>query len=324
MISRAKANMRETVFRGKKGELGGSHSVRFLHYKRRFSFHTLIGRFQRLLVSTALSDKSSPFSSCSSSRQSSGTFIGPPALQVSKWCRSHCIPQWLLTCFLSALFPLWSKGEPISCFPQLSLRPPKGLAPTGNTKLYGISARRPWKGWFHHCRWFPFSILKTHAGLRVDILLSRRAHLSRPLSRQFVWGETESRASRPPNPSHLTRGQRVTTPNTTSLWPLCFPKGLGYIWTRKLIHSCWCRKGPDHTAVEVRRVVDLYGCVSSSTKIVERSPLKSKNCRSLRLRFILTAVHCLLLACYVCGIVMSAKNVLGRLDERCPDTIRSG
>lgn len=263
MISRAKANLRETVFRGKKGELGGSHNVRFLHYKRHFSFHTLIGRFQRLLVSTALSDKSSPFSSCSSSRQSSGTFIGPPALQVSKWCRSHCIPQWLLTCFLSALFPLWSKGEPISCFPQLSLQPPKGL---GSRRLHQIVRDFCWKALKRSTsplQMVSFLHIKNSHSLRVDILLSRRAHLSRPLSRQFVWGETESRASRPPNPSHLTRGQRVTTPNMTSLWPLCFPKGLGYIWTRKLIHSCWCWKEPDHTAVGVRRVVDLYGCVSS-------------------------------------------------------------
>lgn len=225
MISRAKANMRETVFRGKKGELGGSLSVRFLHYKRRFSFHTLIGCFQRLLVSTALSDKSSPFSSCSSSRQSSGTFIGPPALQVSKWCRSHCIPQWLLTCFLSALFPLWSKGEPISCFPQLSLQPPKGLAPTSYAKLYGISAQRPWKGWFPHCRWFLFSILKTHTASE-SISCFHDVHISAVLSPDSLF-EEKLRAGRADLRIPLTwHEDKGSQPQTWLPFDRCvFPKG---------------------------------------------------------------------------------------------------
>lgn len=50
-------------------------------------------------VSTALADKGAPFSSCSSSRWFFETFNGPWAPHVSRQCRSHCIPQGLLTCF---------------------------------------------------------------------------------------------------------------------------------------------------------------------------------------------------------------------------------
>lgn len=127
---------------------------------------------------------------------------------------------------------------------------------------------------------------------------------------QTVCFEEKPRAGRADLRIPLTRhgGQRVTTPNTTSLWPVCFPKGLGYSGTSKLIHSCQRGKEPDHTAAQVRGGCRPFCFMGGDGGAFTPHPPKNLKIATTSECVILSPVHCLLLACYVCDIVMSSAK----------------